>query len=58
VVTRVPQKALTVADAARALDVDKKTIYRAVARGELASIRVGRTIRIPTAELEPERSRR
>lgn len=52
--TTVPtNRALTVAVAARRLAVDEKTIYRAIARGELGPvIRIGRAIRIPETTLD------
>jgi excisionase family DNA binding protein len=53
--TTVPtSRALTVHAAARRLNVSEKTLYRAIARGELAAIRVGRAIRIPESALDPK----
>jgi excisionase family DNA binding protein len=53
--TRVQSpRALTVAVAARRLNVAPATVYRAVARGEIAAVRIGRAIRIPEIELEPK----
>lgn len=40
---------LTVAEVAVMLRVSKMTVYRFVNSGELASVRVGRSIRIPHA---------
>jgi len=45
-------RAITVGAAAKRLDVNPKTIYRAIARGELAAVRVGRSIRISELVLE------
>ncbi len=45
-------RAIRVAAAAKRLDVSSKTIYRAVARGEIPAIRVGRSIRIAEGVLE------
>jgi excisionase family DNA binding protein len=42
---------LTVAEAADALAVSRKTIYRLVWRGELPARRVGRTVRIPAGAI-------
>jgi excisionase family DNA binding protein len=42
---------LSVDEAAALLRVDRKTIHRAVAAGELPYLRLGRVIRIPTAAL-------
>jgi excisionase family DNA binding protein len=41
----------SVAEAAAVLRVDRKTIHRAVAAGELPFLRLGRVIRIPSAAL-------
>ena len=46
-------RTLTVRAAARRLNVAPATIYRSVARGELAHVRIGRAIRIPAWALEP-----
>lgn len=61
--TAVPTShALTVAATARALSLSEKSVYRAIARGDLAAVRIGRAIRIPKAELarllEPRETRR
>lgn len=45
-------KYLTVAEVATTLRVSKMTIYRLVDTDDLASIRVGRTIRIPEKAVE------
>ena len=42
---------MTVSEAARALSVSQKTVYRLVWRGELAARRVGRTLRIARTEI-------
>jgi excisionase family DNA binding protein len=49
----VPAQAayLSVEEAAAVLRVDRKTIHRAVAAGELPYLRLGRVIRIPSAAL-------
>ena len=41
----------TVQQAAEALQVAPASIYRAVRRGDLAAVRIGRAIRIPVSEL-------
>jgi excisionase family DNA binding protein len=46
-------RVLTVAAVAERLDVNPATVYRAVSRGELPAIRIGRTIRIPEIALAP-----
>jgi excisionase family DNA binding protein len=38
-------------EAAATLGVNIKTVYRAIRQGTLPSVRVGRTIRIPSAAL-------
>jgi excisionase family DNA binding protein len=38
---------LTVSEAAAILRVGRNQLYQAVARGELAAVRIGRSIRIP-----------
>jgi excisionase family DNA binding protein len=48
------KRAVTVAVAARRLNLAPDTVYRAVARGEIPAIRVGRAIRIPESALEPK----
>lgn len=42
---------LTVEEAARMLGLARSTAYDCVARGEIPSIRMGRRILVPTAEL-------
>lgn len=38
---------------AELLDVNRETVYRAIARGDLqAAVRVGRAIRLPRAQLD------
>jgi excisionase family DNA binding protein len=39
-------------EAARIYDVNIKTIYAAIKRGDLESVRVGRTLRIPREAIE------
>lgn len=43
-----PAATLSVSQAARVMGVHEKTIRRAVARGELDSVRIGRRVLIPT----------
>jgi excisionase family DNA binding protein len=51
--TAVPtNRALTVRIAARRLSLSEKSVYRAIARGDLPAIRVGRAVRVPEAALE------
>jgi excisionase family DNA binding protein len=42
-------KFLTVAEVATVMRVSKMTVYRLVHSGELASVRVGRSFRVPSA---------
>ena len=42
---------LTVSEVARMFRIGRNAAYEAVARGEIPSIRFGRSIRIPTARL-------
>jgi excisionase family DNA binding protein len=49
--TEVPE-ALTVDQVAWLLQVDRKTIYSVIRRGELAHVRLGRVIRIPRQALQ------
>ncbi len=49
--TRPKVEYVTVSEAARALSVSPKTVYRLVWRGELPSRRVGRTLRIASSAL-------
>jgi excisionase family DNA binding protein len=51
-------KLLTVAQAAEALNVSTKTVYRAIAAGELPVSRLGRAIRIALSDLEAYVNRR
>jgi excisionase family DNA binding protein len=34
------------------LDLNRESVYRAIARGELQAVRVGRSIRLPRAQLD------
>ena len=34
------------------LNINRESVYRAIARGELQAIRVGRSIRLPRAQLD------
>ena len=34
------------------LDLNRESIYKAIARGELRAVRVGRAIRLPRAQLD------
>lgn len=34
------------------LDLNRESVYRAISRGELQAVRVGRAIRLPRAQLE------
>lgn len=45
------QPTLTVADAAQALGIGRNAAYEAVQRGELPSLRLGRRVLVPTAQL-------
>jgi excisionase family DNA binding protein len=47
-----PKLLLTVQEAAAALSVGRTTVYEALASGRLASVKVGRSRRIPMAALE------
>lgn len=42
---------LTVAEAARRLRVSRATVYKLVAEGRLAHVRIGNQIRFPTAAI-------
>lgn len=41
---------LNVRRAAAILDISERGTYAAIERGEIPSIRIGRTVRVPTAE--------
>ena len=43
---------MTVPEAAKLLGIGRSAAYEAAARGELASVRVGRSIRIPRVAIE------
>lgn len=45
------ETAMTVTEAAKVLRMSPKTVYRGIERGEIPSIRAGRTIRVPSAKL-------
>jgi excisionase family DNA binding protein len=34
------------------LDLNRESVYRAIARGDLRAVRVGRSIRLPRAQLD------
>jgi len=42
---------MSVAEAAAFLGAGRSTVYEAVRRGDLPSIRIGRRVRVPTAAL-------
>ena len=42
---------LTTKEVARELQISEKTVSRMVQKGQIPSLRIGRTIRIPTAQL-------
>ncbi len=44
--------ALSVRELSESLGVHRNTVYRAVQRGELRSVRIGKRLLIPTAEVE------
>jgi excisionase family DNA binding protein len=44
-------RALSVAEAARRLGIGRSALYAAIARGEVASVRIGRRRLIPEAEV-------
>lgn len=44
---------ITVAETARLLEVDERTVSRAIKAGTLPSVRVGRVLRVPVRKLRP-----
>ncbi|MFU8841679.1 MAG: helix-turn-helix domain-containing protein [Nitriliruptoraceae bacterium] len=42
---------MTIPEAARLLGISRSAAYRAVARGEIPTIRIGRRLLVPTAKL-------
>ena len=42
---------MTIPDTARLLGISRSAAYRAVARGEIPTIRIGRRLLVPTARL-------
>lgn len=48
---------LTVAEAGQRLSLGRTTVYGLVASGELRAVHVGRSVRIPLAEIEAFASR-
>jgi excisionase family DNA binding protein len=42
----------TVAEVAEALRVNRETLYRAIRRGEIEVVQVGRVLRVPETSLE------
>ena len=51
-VAPVPKLLLTPAEAAQALSIDRSTLYAYLMSGEVASITIGRSRRIPVSALE------
>ncbi len=49
---------LTVAEAAVVLAIGRTTLYELIATGQLATVHIGRAVRIPRAELEAFVARR
>jgi excisionase family DNA binding protein len=49
---------LTVAEAAAVLAIGRTTLYELIATGQLATVHIGRAVRIPRAELEAFVARR
>jgi excisionase family DNA binding protein len=50
--SRLEDRVLTVAEAARLLRVGQRTYYAAAARGEVPVVRIGRRLVVPGAALE------
>ena len=50
--TGVPPLLLSVNEAARVLQIGRSKLYELLAAGELPVVRIGRSVRIPTAALE------
>jgi excisionase family DNA binding protein len=48
----VPRLLLTVAQVGEALQVGRTTVYRLIQAGELATVHVGRAVRVPRASVE------
>ena len=48
----VPRTAYTVDEAAASLGICRASIYNMIARGELRAVKIGRSTRIPAAELD------
>lgn len=48
----VERQVLTVAEVARELRVDRRTVYRMIERGQLPAVQAGRLWRIPLEALE------
>jgi excisionase family DNA binding protein len=47
-----PPLLVTVVDAAAILGVGRTTLYQLINRGELRPVHIGRSLRVPVAELE------
>jgi excisionase family DNA binding protein len=47
----VERPTITVEEAAEILGIGRSAAYAAIHRGELAAIRIGRTLKVPTAPL-------
>jgi excisionase family DNA binding protein len=43
---------LTIAEVAYALHIGKRSVWRLIAAGELESVRIGRSVRVPIEKLE------
>lgn len=48
----MPRRFVSINHAARELDVDHKTIRRAIANGEIFAVRIGRIYRIPSSVID------
>lgn len=51
----ITRRFYSVKQAALLLGVSEKTIYKAIQKGDLPSVRVSRTLRIPQLALDPAR---
>jgi excisionase family DNA binding protein len=49
---RVDEHYLRVRDYAERFNLDESTVYKKIDRGEIRAIRIGRTVRIPSSEMD------